>query len=327
MLKILLIAITANSLIIANVCAKNIERMNQFREFRLTQGEIYTIKVKKGDGVTTVTFPSEIFKVAGANVSTDNSGDFLIAAKAGSYYFNLVALKPKASGTLTVVFNRKTYILHLIHDENEAYSAVNFTGAGGGGRTISGGGKITPARLLSLIDLSKAYDLMLQRYPHELRDSIRAKNHRIFDFDKFKIELLEVIRYNADDTLVFKLLMHNATEEEIPYDKFSFSVRVAGKPYHMSAADASGVMPPKSATWAFFAVTGTTTGGRNNLAPDNDFIIGVTAKYMENELILRTNEQHENTPQIETPSTENHPGPEETLEISADEVSEEIAGE
>ncbi len=325
MLRFLLFAITTSSAIIVN--AGNIEKMNQFREFRLTQGEIYTVKVKKGDGVTTVTFPSEISKLAGVNVASDNSGDFLIAAKAGSYYFNLVALKPKASGTLTVVFNRKTYILHLVHDENEAYSAVNFTGAGGGGRTISSGGKVTPARLLSLIDLSKAYDLMMLRYPHELQDSIRAKNHRIFEFEKFKIELLEVIRYNTDDTLVFKVLMHNPTAEEIPYDKFSFSVRVAGKPYHMSAADASGIMPPKSATWAFFAVTGTTTGGRNNLAPDNDFIIGVTCRYMENELIIRTNEQHENTPQIETPSTENHSGPEEALETPTNEISVEEVGE
>ncbi len=257
-----------------------VEKMNQFREFQLTQGEIYTVKVKKDDGVTTVTFPSEISKIAGVNVATDNSGDFLIAAKAGSYYFNLVALKPGVSGTLTVVYNRKTYILHLVHDEKEAYSAVNFTGTGGGGKTLSGG-KVTPARLLSLIDMSKAYDLMFQRYPHELRDSVRAKNHRIFDFTKFKIELKEVIRYNTEDTLVFKLLMHNPTGEEILYDKFSFSAQVAGKHHPMSAADASGIMPPKSATWAFFTITGTTAGGRNNLAPDNDFIIGVTAKYME----------------------------------------------
>ncbi len=311
---------------VATMCFGSVEKMNQFREFQLTQGEIYTVKVKKDDGVTTVTFPSEISKIAGVNIATDNSGDFLIAAKAGSYYFNLVALKPGVSGTLTVVYNRKTYILHLIHDEKEAYSAVNFVGAGGGGKALSGG-KVTPARLLSLIDMSKAYDLMLQRYPHELRDSVRVKNHRIFDFTKFKIKLREVIRYNTEDTLVFKLLMHNSTDEEILYDKFSFSAQVAGKHHSMSAADASGIMPPKSATWAFFAITGTATGGRNNLAPDNDFIIGVTAKYMENELILRTSEQHENTHQIEAPSTENHSGAEKTAEISADEISVEDIGE
>ena len=49
------------------------------------------------------------------------------------------------------------------------------------------------------------------------------------------------------------------------------------------STDASGVMPPKSATWAFFTITGTPDGGRNNLAPDNEFMVGVTAKYMEEE--------------------------------------------
>ena len=45
---------------------------------------------------------------------------------------------------------------------------------------------------------------------------------------------------------------------------------------------------------------------------------------MENELILRTNEQHEKTA---APTAENNSGPEEIVETSADEVSEEIAGE
>ena len=49
----------------------------------------------------------------------------------------------------------------------------------------------------------------------------------------------------------------------------------------MSASDAGGVMPSQSSTWAFFTITGTPDGGRNNLAPDNEFMIGVTAEYME----------------------------------------------
>jgi hypothetical protein len=39
--------------------------------------------------------------------------------------------------------------------------------------------------------------------------------------------------------------------------------------YTQSLADASGVMPPKSVTPAFFAITGNGQGGRNHLAPDN----------------------------------------------------------
>ena len=63
---------------------KEVKAINQFREFRLDQGQIYELYVKTGDGVTTVTFPSAISKIAGVNVSVDGSSDFLISAKPGS---------------------------------------------------------------------------------------------------------------------------------------------------------------------------------------------------------------------------------------------------
>ena len=232
--------------------------------------------------MTTVTFPSAISKIAGVNVSTDGSTDFQISAQPGGYYFNLAALKEGAAGTLTVVFNRKTYILYLVQDNAKAFAAVNFTGGSGGGpEAVGRSGGVTPARLLSLIDMAKAYDLLMQRYPTELRDTKRSTARAVFQFEKFRLELLEVIRFHHEDTLVFKVLLHNDTDEEILYDKFSFSVQAGNRTYPMSAADATGVMPPQSATYAFFTVTGTPEGRRNNLAPDNDFKVGVTAQYME----------------------------------------------
>lgn len=261
---------------------KKILNMNQFKEYTLAQGEIYKVFVKKDDGATTVTFPSAISKIAGVNVSIDGSTDFQISAQPGGYYFNLVALREGATGTLTVVFNRKTYILYLVQDNEKAFAAVNFTGgSGGGGASAGGGGAVTPARLLSLIDMAKAYDVLSKRYPTELRDSTRFAKKATFQFEKFQMDLLEVIRFNHEDTLVFKLLLRNDTDEEILYDKFSFSVQAGNRTYYMSAADATGVMPPKSSTYAFFTITGTPEGRRNNLAADNEFRIGVTAQYME----------------------------------------------
>ena len=260
---------------------KKILNMNQFKEYTLAQGEIYKVFVKKDDGATTVTFPSAISKIAGVNVSVDGSADFQISAQPGGYYFNLVALREGATGTLTVVFNRKTYILYLVQDNEKAFAAVNFIGGSGSGGASAGGGAVTPARLLSLIDIAKAYDVLSKRYPTELRDSTRFTKKATFHFEKFQMDLLEVIRFNHEDTLVFKLLLRNDTDEEILYDKFSFSVQAGNRTYYMSAADATGIMPPKSSTYAFFTITGTPEGRRNNLAADNEFRIGVTAQYME----------------------------------------------
>ena len=278
---------------------KKILNMNQFKEYTLAQGEIYKVFVKKDDGATTVTFPSAISKIAGVNVSTDGSTDFQISAQPGGYYFNLVALREGATGTLTVVFNRKTYILYLVQDNEKAFAAVNFTGgSGSGGASAGDGGAVTPARLLSLIDMAKAYDVLSKRYPTELRDSTRFAKKATFQFEKFQMDLLEVIRFNHEDTLVFKLLLRNDTDEEILYDKFSFSVQAGNRTYYMSAADATGVMPPKSSTYAFFTITGTPEGRRNNLAADNEFRIGVTAQYMEQQAAVpesQTTEQKKET--------------------------------
>ena len=277
---------------------KKILNMNQFKEYTLAQGEIYKVFVKKDDGATTVTFPSAISKIAGVNVSTDGSTDFQISAQPGGYYFNLVALREGATGTLTVVFNRKTYILYLVQDNEKAFAAVNFTGGSGGGASAGGGNAVTPARLLSLIDMAKAYDVLSKRYPTELRDSTRFAKKATFQFEKFQMDLLEVIRFNHEDTLVFKLQLRNDTNEEILYDKFSFSVQAGNRTYYMSAADATGVMPPKSSTYAFFTITGTPEGRRNNLAADNEFRIGVTAQYMEQQAAVpesQTTEQKKET--------------------------------
>ena len=278
---------------------KKILNMNQFKEYTLAQGEIYKVFVKKDDGATTVTFPSAISKIAGVNVSTDGSTDFQISAQPGGYYFNLVALREGATGTLTVVFNRKTYILYLVQDNEKAFAAVNFTGgSGSGGASAGDGGAVTPARLLSLIDMAKAYDVLSKRYPTELRDSTRFAKKATFQFEKFQMDLLEVIRFNHEDTLVFKLLLRNDTDEEILYDKFSFSVQAGNRTYYMSAADATGVMPPKSSTYAFFTITGTPEGCRNNLAADNEFRIGVTAQYMDPQPVAVEPE-----PNLEEPSS------------------------
>ena len=277
---------------------KKILNMNQFKEYTLAQGEIYKVFVKKDDGATTVTFPSAISKIAGVNVSTDGSTDFQISAQPGGYYFNLVALREGATGTLTVVFNRKTYILYLVQNNEKAFAAVNFTGGSGGGASAGGGGAVTPARLLSLIDMAKAYDVLSKRYPTELRDSTRFAKKATFQFEKFQMDLLEVIRFNHEDTLVFKLLLRNDTDEEILYDKFSFSVQAGNRTYYMSAADATGVMPPKSSTYAFFTITGTPEGRRNNLAADNEFRIGVTAQYMDPQPVAVEPE-----PNLEEPSS------------------------
>jgi hypothetical protein len=68
-------------------------------------------------------------------------------------------------------------------------------------------------------------------------------------------------------------VLRNKTDKEIRYQPQGFSLRVGERLYPQSISDASGTMPPKSDTPAYFAVTGTPSGGRNDVSVKNDFTV------------------------------------------------------
>lgn len=284
---ILLAAIMAGTVFASEPGPEEIKRQNQYVEYRLMQGEIYRICVKMNDGVTTVQFPSAITEIAGKNVSADGKSadsDFIIQAQAGSYYFNLAALKKGATGTLTVTHNRKLYILYLVQSEDEAFASVVF-GRESNRRNLSGHvvtqtPKVTPARLVSLIDLAKKYDVLTETQPETVAGCERMKFDRRCRFGNFDIHLLEAVRFEDEDTVIFHVVLENLTGEEIAYDKHSFSAHAGNRIYYMSVSDASGLMPPKSRTHAWFGITSTPEGGRNNLKADNEWLLALTTREM-----------------------------------------------
>ncbi len=264
---------------------EDIRRQNQYVEYRLQQGEIYKVYVKMGNGVTTVQFPSAITDIAGKNISIDGKGsDFQIAVRPGSYYFNITALMSGATGTLTITYNRQLYILYLVQSNSEAYASVVFGKSSGKrnytGNVVSNTPKVTPARLISLIDIAKKYEVLKGTYPETLSGVEQVKFKNRYRCGKYDIYLDEAIRFEEEDTVIFKLRLNNLTAEEIKYDKHSFSAHAGNSVYYMSVSDASGIMPPKSQTYAWFGITSTPNGGRNNLKADNDWLIALTTQEM-----------------------------------------------
>ena len=283
--SILLAAMVAGTLFASEMTPDEIKRQNQYVEYRLMQGEIYRICVKMNDGVTTVQFPSAITEIAGKNVSADGKGaDFLIQAHPGSSYFNVTAIRQGASGTLTITYNRKLYILYLVQSDSEAFTSVVF-GKSSNRKNLSGTDatvtpKVSPGRLVSLIDLTKKYDVLAENHPDTVSDCERVRFQNRYRFGKFDMHLLEAVRFEAEDTVIFHVLLENLTDEEIAYDKHSFSAHTGNGIYYMSVSDASGLMPPKSKTHAWFGITSTSEGGRNNLKADNDWLLALTTKEM-----------------------------------------------
>ena len=288
---------------------EEVRLQNQYIEYRLMQGEIYRICVKMNDGVTTIQFPSGISEIAGKNISIDGKGtDFQIAAQPGSYYFNVSALKPGVSTTLTVTYNRQLYILYLIQSDKEAYASVVF-GKNSGRRNftdnvVTSTPKVTPARLVSLIDMAKKYDVLKETYPDSLAGVERALFRNRYRCGKYDIHLDEAIRFEEEDTVIFKLRLANLTENEIKYDKHSFSAHAGDGVYYMSVSDASGIMPPKSETYAWFGITSTPRGGRNNLKAGNDWLIALTTQEMHLENIQSVKNELKEKERIEAEKAE-----------------------
>lgn len=229
---------------------------------------IYDIPVAQKTGTTTIMFPSEISGLYAKSVSTqeqENAG-FLITFTPGNFYFTIRALKPEAEDHLTVIFNRKAYVLHLKASEKPTYNVTFYQDErqGKDGRLA-----VVPERLLALMDKAKAYPLLAREAPEALAGVLHAVPGLTSYYEGFNVRIRDVWRFEQDDTLIFRLELENTTDNPIRYNPQDLAVRLEDRIYTQSLVDASGVMPPKSVTPVFVAITGNGQGGRNNLAPDN----------------------------------------------------------
>ncbi len=230
---------------------------------------IYDVPVAEQSGTTTVMFPSEISGLYAKSVSTqeqENAG-FLISFTPGNFYFTIRALKKDAEDHLTVIFNRKAYVLHLTASDKPFYNVTFYQEDRRGQDRL--GPSIVPERLLSLMDKAKAYRLFTENHPDALAGVLHAAPSIANYYDGFTVRICDVWRFEQDDTLIFRLELENATDSAIYYKPQDLAVRLDERIYTQSLADASGIMPPKSITPAFFSITGDGQGARNNLAPEN----------------------------------------------------------
>jgi hypothetical protein len=228
---------------------------------------IYDIPVASKTGTTTVMFPSEILGLFAKSVAVqdqENAG-FLISFTPGNFYFTIRALKKDAEDHLTVIFNRKAYVFHLTASDHPFYNVTLYQEERSG---KEGRINVVPERILLLMDKAKAYPLLLKAERDALAGVLHASPGIPKYYKDFNVRL-DVWRFEEEDTLIFRLELVNETDQPIYYKPQDLAVRLDERIYTESLADASGVMPPKSVTPAFFAITGNGQGGRNHLAPDN----------------------------------------------------------
>jgi hypothetical protein len=239
------------------------------KEYALDERVVYRIPLPHEHGVTTFLFPNGIQALGGANITTqpNQPGDFLLAYTPDQSFFNLRALRENARGVLNVVFDGKAYIIQLEASAQPLHSVTFFSST----QDEPGKSQLTPARLLDLLDKAKAYALLRVHHPDVVAHVAYATPNRVAHYLGFTATVAEVWRFEPEDVLVYHVRLANQTAEPVRYNPRHLAVRVGDRIYYQAIADASGVIPPNATTAVYFAVCGSSTGGRNNLAVDNDW--------------------------------------------------------
>src|ERR1039457_7081160 len=231
--------------------------------------------------VTTISFPNAITAIDGAGVTVDGKtpGLFQLAHTKGSAFLSVRALYPKASANLNIRWNDHTYVFELTESGQPVLSlnmaAMPTPEAEGFGHAP----EVSPIKLLAWLDKARAFPLLKAQQPETVANvdfTTYDGKPLVSDFNDYEIQIEETFRFNAEDTLVFRLVITNKIDAPLVYQPDSFALRVGNRLYPQSISDADGTVPPKGQSIVYFAVTGTPDGGRNELSLRNAFTVLVT---------------------------------------------------
>ena len=199
-----------------------------------------------------------------------------MAHQPGTQFFSVRSLSKDATTNVNVRFNNHTYVMELKDSAAPVLSLIFQQPPDPRLAAAKRQAPVTPGTLLSVLDLAKAYPVLKDGNADVVRE-IAYKDFRpdprIMDHGDFQIRLEEAFRFDAQDTLAFRVILRNLTDRKLRYDPGSFVLRVGENRFTAAISDAGGVIPPKGDSAAYFAVTGTPTGGRNDLSLENDFVI------------------------------------------------------
>jgi hypothetical protein len=248
----------------------------------LNQNEPAVIKLGTR-GITTIEFPSKIEAIDGYGFSVNPVPDgpdlFQISFNKGTNFVSLKANRDGAEGNLTVVLDGKVYSLFCKCVPDPSFVVIFDAGAG---KAVSNPRDLlaqnkqpSPARLLGFLDKVKAFPSLKVSAPEMFQGMDIAEPNSDSSLEGLTITLRRVIRDNSLDSVGFEVELANKRNKDFLYDPESFGVRVGDEVYQQSVSDAGGLVPAGKMQTAFFVVTGTASGSRNDLAVTNKFAVVV----------------------------------------------------
>ena len=231
--------------------------------------------------VTTISFPSPITAIDGAGITVDGKtpGLFQLAHTKGSAFLSVRALFPKASANLNIRWNDHTYVFELTESDQPVFRSTWQPCRRRRRKALAMRPKSARLKLLALLDKAKAFPLLKAQQPESVANvdfTTYDGKPLVSDFNDYEIQIEETFRFNAEDTLVFRLVITNKIDAPLIYQPDSFTLRAGNRLYPQSISDADGTVPPKGRSIVYFAVTGTPDGGRNELSLRNAFTVLLT---------------------------------------------------
>jgi hypothetical protein len=228
--------------------------------------------------VTTISFPSAITAIDGAGVTVDGKtpGLFQLAHTRGSAFLSVRALLPKATANLNIRWNDHTYVFELLESGTPVLSLNMEAPPTPEDEGVGHAPEVSPLKLLSLLDKAKAFPLLKAQQPESVADvdfTTYDGKPLVSDFNDYEIQIEQAFRFNAEDTLIFRVAITNKFDAPLIYQPDSFALRAGNRLYPQSISDADGTVPPKGQSIVYFAVTGTPDGGRNELSLKNSFTV------------------------------------------------------
>ena len=231
-------------------------------------------------GITTIEFPVKIEALDGYGFSLNPAPDgqdlFQISFNKGTNFISLKAVRPGVEGNLSVILDGKVYALFCKETSDPSFVVIFGDGSNKKVADLPPNSKhpeVSPARLLGFLDKIRGFPTLKVSAPEIYRDMDVAEPNFHSGLEKLDISLKRVIRDDALDSVGFEVLLANKSDKDFIYDPESFAVRVGEEVYQQSVSDAGGLVPAGKSQTAFFAVTGGSNGGRNDLAVTNKFEI------------------------------------------------------
>jgi hypothetical protein len=258
---------------------KEIDLSKKVIRMGLNQNEPALVKVGL-QGITTLQFPAKIEAIDGygfAQQPNPETDEFQLSYNKGTNFFSLKALRPGVQANLTVVIGEKVYCLFCEEDGDPSFLVI--FGAGDKGRFVaSAEAEPTPvnkvvstARLLGFLDKLKGYPTLKTAAPDSVASLSVAEPNKTAAVDQIETVIKRVIRDDSLDSVGFEVQLNNRGKEDYYFDPEGLAVRVGQEKYEQSISDAGGIVPAGTSVPAFFAITGTPTGGRNDLAVNQSF--------------------------------------------------------